>query len=518
GFGDYSRRVTTTSREAQRWFDQGMQLLYGFNHDEAVRSFQQAAMHDPDCAMAYWGQAYARGIHVNNADMSVEQSELAHAAAQTALAHLHHASPVERALVEAVAERYAMPVPDDRKHLDRAYANAMESVWRRFPGDADVGALFAESLMDLQPWDYWNEDGSPKGRTAEIVAVLERVLASHPAHPGANHFYIHAVEASRNPERGIPAADRLRALVPGSGHLVHMPSHVYARVGRWEEAADCNARAVAADRAYFAVAPEPDFYSLYFVHNLHFLAYAAMMEGRYEVAMTAARDLIEEVPPKFVEEWTFLADGFLPIAMHVMIRFGRWEEILQEPAPPAFRKFSVAMHHYARGVAFSALGRTEAARQERVAFEAAAAAVPDDWAVGENTAADVLAVARCMLDGELAYRERRLDAAFSALRDGVAREEALDYDEPPGWMQPVRHALGALLMGAERPAEAEAAYRADLERHPNNGWSLLGLTQSLAAQGRESEAAGLEAELARAWARADERPRASCYCGESAMR
>jgi tetratricopeptide (TPR) repeat protein len=512
GFGHYHRASSTHFAEAQRWFDQGMQLLYGFNHDEAIRSFRHAASLDPNFAFAWWGVAYAYGLHINNPVMSEIQSRRAWEAAQEALARIEHASPVERDLILAVAKRYAMPIPEDRQHLDMAYAEAMEDVWRKHPNDPDVGALFAESLMNLQPWDLWTRDFQPKGRTLEIVAVLERVMELDENHPGANHFYIHAVEASPEPERGLAAADRLGSLVPGSGHLVHMPAHIYARIGRWADASDANVRAIEADRAYFAVAPPPEFYSLYYVHNIHFLAWAAMMEGRQATAMQAARELERDIPESFLREWTFIADGFTPVTYHVMIRFGRWNDILAEPEPEDYRFVNRASRHYARGVALAALGRTAEARRELESFERVAAMIPDDWLVGQNTAHDVMQVARHMLRGELAYREGKLDEAFATLRAGAELEDQLAYDEPPGWMQPVRHALGALLMAEGRAAEAEQVYRDDLEKFPDNGWSLLGLEQALRAQGRTKDADQVHSRLTRAWQRADVRPLASCYC------
>lgn len=512
GFGNYTRSVTTSSPDAQRWFNQGIQLLYGFNHDEAIRSFHRAAEIDPDCAMAWWGVAYAHGLHINNPVMSERQSELAYEASREAMARLEHASPPERALIRAVAVRYEMPVPEDRGRLDRAYADAMERAWKAHPRDADIGALYAESLMNLQPWDLWTRDGEPKGRAAEIVEVLERVMQLDENHPGANHFYIHAVEASPAPERAVAAAERLGALVPGSGHLVHMPAHIYARVGRWADASDANERAIAADRAYFAVAPEPEFYSMYFVHNIHFLAWSAMMEGRYETALKAARELNDEIPEGFLREWTFVADGFTPVAYHVRIRFGKWDDILGMPEPEAYRKVSVASHHYARGIALAALGRTDEADSELGAFDRAVAKIPDDWKVGQNNALRVMEVARYMLRGEIAYRKDRHDEAFRLLRRAALLEDELVYDEPPGWMQPVRHALGALLMAEGRYPQAERVYRDDLARFPENGWSLLGLEQSLRAQGKASEASEASARLESAWTRADVRPVASCYC------
>lgn len=510
GFGGYHREVSTDSADAQQWFDQGLQLLYGFNHDEAIRSFQHAAKIDPDLAMAHWGEAYALGLHINNPQMGQEQSEKAYAAAQQAMAKIDNASPVEAALIRAVAQRYAMPVPEDRRHLDEAYAAQMERVWEQYPNDADVGALFAESLMNLQPWDLWTKQGEPKGRTLDVVATLERVLEINPDHPGANHFYIHTVEASNEPERGVASADRLRTLVPGSGHLVHMPAHIYARVGRWAEASDANVAAMKADRAYFAKAPAPDFYAIYFIHNIHFLAWSAMMEGRYEAAMAAARELERDIPQSFLKEWTFIADGFMPVTYHAMIRFGKWEDILDEKKPEDYRRLSISLWHYARGIALANTGRVSEAREELEAFETAAATVPEDWVVGNSAASDVLAVARHMLKGEIAFKAGNPDEAFALLRRGVELEEQLNYDEPPDWMQPVRHALGALLMAEGRHEEAKAVYLEDLEKYPENGWALLGLSKAMEAAGQDTTA--VDARRARVWVRADVAPVASCYC------
>jgi len=510
GFGGYHRSVSTESAEAQQWFDQGLQLLYGFNHDEAIRSFQHAAKIDPNLGMAHWGEAYALGLHINNPEMGQEQSEKAHAAAQRAVAKIENASPIEAALIRAVAERYAMPVPEERTYLDEAYAAEMERVWEQYPDDADVGALFAESLMNLQPWDLWTKQGEPKGRTLEVVATLERVLEIDPNHPGANHFYIHTVEASNEPERGVASADRLRTLVPGSGHLVHMPAHIYARVGRWAEASDANVNAIKADRLYFEKAPAPDFYALYFIHNIHFLAWSAMMEGRYETAMASARELERDIPQSFLKEYTFIADGFMPVTYHAMIRFGKWDDILKEKKPEDYRRLSLSLWHYARGIALANTDRVSEAREELEAFEDAAATVPEDWVVGNSAANDVLAVARHMLRGEIAFKAGNPDEAFELLRRGVELEEQLNYDEPPDWMQPVRHALGALLMAEGLHEEAKAVYLADLQKYPENGWALLGLSKAMEAVGEDTSE--VDARRARVWARADVTPVASCYC------
>ena len=512
GFDGYERPVTTASTAAQEWFDQGIQLLYGYNHDEAIRSFEQAANVDPKCAMAWWGIAYANGLHINNPEMTEEQSRTAYEAAQRALEELDDESPAEQALVRAVAERYAWPIPEDRSPLDQAYADAMQEAWVSHANDADVGTLFAESLMNLQPWDLWTHEGEPKGRTLEIVATLERVLDTAPLHPGANHFYIHTVEASRSPERAVAAADRLVDLVPGSGHLVHMPSHVYVRVGRYADAADANERAIAADKAYFKDAPPPRFYSLYFLHNVHFLAYAAMMEGRPSKALEAAAQIEAEVPEPFLKEFVQFADGLMSTKLHVMIRFGLWNEILAVPPPPEWRFLSRAMRHYARGVAASALGHTKQAAAEIEAFDNVAELVPEDWTIGNNPSHSVLPIARSMLIGELRFREGQAEAAIASLKDAVAREDELVYDEPPGWMQPVRHALGAILMDSGRPEEAEAVYREDLRRNPNNGWALLGLEQALLALAKPQPAAEIATLRSQTWRRAEVAPTSSCYC------
>jgi tetratricopeptide (TPR) repeat protein len=517
GFEGYTRRVATSSGRAQQFVDHGLQWLYGFNDDEAIRCFREAVRLDPDCAFAWWGIAYACGINVNDPVMSEAESREAWEALQEAVARREHAAPVERELIEALEQRYAAPAPGDRRPLEEAYAAAMEQVWRRHPDDADVGALYAESRMNLQPWDYWTPEGEPKGRAAEIVAALERVLELDPDHPGALHYYIHAVEASRTPGRAEAAADRLAHAVPGSSHLTHMPSHIYARLGRYRDAADANARAVAADRSYLALAPEQDYYGLYIAHNLHFLAYASMMEGRFEVAMRAARELDTHVPATFMERYPEIADGWSAAAPHVLVRFGRWDEILALPDYPEGRPISRAMRRYARSIAFSATGRTDQARAEIEAFNQVAGAVPIDWTIGFNPAHAVFPLARKMMEGELLFREGDHEEAFRLLREAAALEDQLTYDEPPSWLQPVRHALGALLMAAGRSAEAEVVYQEDLARNPENGWGLLGLEKARRAQRKTEGLDELARQRAAAWARADVVPTSSCYCEPGAV-
>jgi len=512
GFGNYDRAISTKSESAQQWFNQGMQLMYGFNHDEAIRSFEQAAAADPLNPMPWWGIAYCNGMNINDPEMTEERSRVAWEAAQEALARIEAASAVEAALVQAVAQRYAWPAPEDRGELEQNYADAMEAVYDEYPGDPDVAALFAEALMDLQPWDYWNDAGEPVGRTEEFVGIIERALETHPLHPGANHFFIHAIEASSEPDRAVEAADRLTEIVPGSGHLVHMPSHIYIRVGRYADAAKSNINAIEVDRAYLAKAPTPGIYAAYYGHNLHFLAFAAMMSGNYEQAIQAARDLEAEMPETALREFAGLIEGIMAANFHVMIRFGKWEQILEEPEYPEWRMVSRAVRLYARSIANSALGRTEEARVELEAFEEAMADVPEEWWIFNNRVSDVLPIARAMINGELLFREGRREEAYAVLREGVAAEDALVYDEPPGWMLPVRHALGALLMADGRYAEAEAVYREDLRRNRDNGWSLTGLQLALQKQARESEAEELTTRLAMAFNDADTRPSSSCYC------
>lgn len=512
GFGNYTRTISTDSEDAQRWFNQGMQLTYGFNHDEAVRSFEQAAGADPSAAMPHWGIAYCQGININDPAMTEERSQRAFEAVADALARLSNASEVEQALILALSQRYAWPAPEDRTGLDEGYARSMGAVYERFPDDPDVATLYAESLMNLQAWDYWDSNGAPKGRINEIVEVLEGVMEDHPDQPGANHFYIHAVEASNDPDRAVPAAERLTSIVPGSGHLVHMPSHIFARVGRYGDAAQSNRDAIAADKAYFSAAPAPGFYSLYYAHNIHFLGFACMMSGDYAGAIEAAEQLEAEVPEPNLRELAGLIEGIMPARLHVLIRFGQWDEILEQPDYPQWRLMSRATWAYARAIACSALGRTAQARAEMSEFERRVALVPDEWYVLNNRVHDVLPIARAMMQGELLFREGEREEAFAVLREGIAAEDALVYDEPPAWMLPVRHALGALLMSDGRYAEAEAVYREDLEINRENGWALTGLRNALRAQGKDEEADAVSGRLARAFRDCDVIVTSSCFC------
>jgi len=512
GLGTHGRKVTTADAVAQRYFDQGLNLLYAFNHDEAIRSFQEAARLDPSCAMAWWGVAIANGPHINNPAVPPERARAAREALGRARDGEAAASETERALIAALASRHADPEPPDRKPLDAAYAAAMREVRRRFPGDADVGALYAEAMMDLRPWDLWTADGRPQQGTDEIVATLETVLAKSPRHPLALHLYVHALEASPRPEKADAAADRLRDLTPGLGHLVHMPSHLDVRRGRWQQAIVANEKAMQADRRYRSIRPKQGYYGVYMAHNHHMLGYAAMMAGQSEKAIRAMDAMIATMPPEWAKEFSAIADGFVAMPLEARMRFGRWDEILAAPEPAAHFPVARSLRHYARGVALAAQGRAAEARAEQRAFTLAKAKVPTDASFGNNSAAALLAVADHLLEGEILYREGKVKEALASLRRGVDLEDALRYNEPPDWIQPVRHALGAVLVRERQGVQAEQVFRADLEKLPGNGWSLLGLAQSLRLQGKAPEAARVEAQLASAWAGADVNPKSSCYC------
>lgn len=509
--GGHHFAVTTSSALAQERFDQGLAWCYGFHHQEALRCFQAAAAADPQCAMAQWGLAYAAGPHINNMEMSPEAAEQANAAAQRAMVLAGACSPLEVALIEAITARYRWPAPDDRKVLDQAYADAMRRVYAVHGDHPDVAALFAEAMMDLRPWDLWRADGTPQPGTDEILAVLEKLLAAHPTHPQGNHLYIHAVEASPQPERAVAAAERLGGLAPAVGHLVHMPAHVFVRVGRYEAACAANRHGIAADLRIVARTGRSGFYELYRAHNYHFLAYAAMFTGNADEAISAAREMLQEVPMAVVQELPGFLEGFLSVPYHVLVRFGRWQELLAEPAPEAWQKSRIATWHYGRGIALAALGQTEAAARERDAFRLAMAAVPEDWTFGNNPSRAVLAVGEALLDGEVAFRLGDGEAAFAALRTAVERNDALRYDEPWSWMMPPRHALGALLLEAGRVAEAEAVYRDDLQHHPENGWALHGLGECLRARGATAEAEAVALRFRKAWTHGVA-IEASCFC------
>jgi len=433
-------------------------------------------------------------------------------AGESALATERNASPAERALIGALQKRYTDPPPSDpavQKKIDADYATAMKSVARRFPSDLDVQTLYAESMMDLRPWDLWTLDGKPQPGTKEIVATLERVLAKSPTHPGANHYYVHAVEASRQPERALPSAKRLEAMMPDAGHLVHMPAHIYIRTGNYEEASAANRRAIAADARYTADAGPQSIYQMYVAHNHQFLFASAMDSGRSAESIQAARDTVASVPIEMLKEMPGF-DIALAYPTFALVRFGRWDEVLKEPLPPADFPFAVAMAHYGRGVALASLGRGDEAAAEKAELVRLAATVPADATESLNSAHALLDVATRALAGRIAARAGDRTSAVRELTAAAALEDQLKYAEPPDWYYPVRQTLGAVLLEAGQAKEAERVYREDLARNPKNGWSLFGLANALEVQA-DAKAEAAKKEFEQAWRYADVKLAASDY-------
>ena len=505
GLGDYHFPVSTKSPEAQRFFDQGFRLTYGFNHREAIRAFKQAYLLDPDCAMCYWGHALALGPNIN-ASMEPSSVQEAYDTIQKAVALKGKATERERAYIDAVAARYSADPGADRTALDRVYADALRDLVRRFPDDLDAATLFAEALMDLTPWNYWTKDGRPLTYAPEIVSSLEAVLARAPSHPGALHFYIHAVEASQSPERAEAVADRLAPLMPAAGHIVHRPSHIYYRVGRYADAISANERAIDADEDYITQCRAQGIYPLaYYPHNIHFLWAAASMQGRGQDAIAAARKVASRVEPEMVKQFSIL-QGFQAVPYFALVRFGHWDEILREPRPSDDYPFLQAHWHYARGRAFAATSKVDEAEGEFRALETIAASprlaeIPATFS--SNTPEAVVRIAVASLAGEVAAARKEWENAIAHLHRAVLYDDALNYIEPPDWDYPPRQSLGAVLLAAGRPAEAEVVYWEDLRRKPGNGWSLFGLLQALKAQGKGDLAAGVQKRFEKAWANAD---------------
>ncbi len=500
--GTLHHEITTTSELAQRYFDQGLRLVYAFNHEEAILSFQEAARQDPGAAMAYWGIALASGPNIN-APMSKEDGRRAIDATQKARAHAKTVSEEEQAFIDALSKRYLSARKTTRASLDAAYAEAMRTVWRRYPHDPDAGTLFAEALMDLRPWDLWTADGKPKSGTAELVSVIEQVLEQYPDHPGACHYYIHAIEASPHPERALACAERLPSLMPGAGHLVHMPAHIYIRLGMYHEAAERNEHATQVDHAYLTTrTPKGDYADGYYSHNLHFLWASLMMEGRSVEATKVARELSKTITEQEVrtDKWK---EFYLPAPLYSLIRFGRWDELLREPPPPKGLLLSDGMWRLGRGMALASTGRLPGAEGEHYALANLTKQIRRDRSPEDKITRTLLKIAERMLAGEIAARRQRYDEAIRALKEAIKLEDSLPHAEPPHWPLPVRQYLGTVLLIAGRPAEAEAQYKADLTRNPENGWALFGLVQSLRAE-RQDEAAGIEeARFTRAWTHAD---------------
>jgi len=499
--GNHVFPVSTRNRQAQLFMNQGLNLSYAFNHAEAGRAYREAERLDPNLAIAYWGEALALGPNIN-APMDPAAEPKALEIIQKAMALKPKASAREQALIEALAQRYSGRA-EDRRARDVAYADAMRKVHLQFPDDQDIAMLYVESVMDLRPWGYWTRDGMPYERTAEVVALTEKTIAQNPQHPGALHFYIHLMEAYQS-EKAEAAADRLLTLMPAAGHMVHMPAHIYQRVGRYADAVRSNELAIAADEDYISQCRAQGLYPMaYYPHNLHFLWFAATAEGNSKLAIEAARKAASRVDDETLKAVPLLA-GFRVVPYYALTRFGKWDEMLREPEPPATSAYLRGMWHYARGTAFLGKGQTNEAEQEFATLsELMADKSLDQPLFSPNTGRAVLSIAQEVLTGEIAASKKNYDIAIAHLERAARLEDALVYTEPAEFHYPPRHALGAVLLEANRPAEAETVYWEDLKRNRENGWALFGLMQALKAQGKNDDAAFVEARFKKAWARAD---------------
>jgi len=499
--GDHVFPASTQNADAQKFVNQGLNLAYAFNHAEARRAFREAARLDPSLAIAYWGQALVLGPNIN---AMMEPNEEPHALEMVRKAQslAATASPREQALIEALAKRYSGDA-EQRKANDQAYAAAMREVHQRFPEDLDIATLYVESMMDLRPWGYWMPDGRPHEGTAEIVALVEDVLRRDPQHPGALHLHIHLLEPTPTPERAERSADTLLHLMPAAGHMVHMPSHIYQRVGRYADAIESNRLAIAADEDYITQCRAQGLYPMaYYPHNIHFLWFAAMYDGQEDLAREAGRKVASKIDDATLEKMPMLA-AFRVVPYWTLVRFGQWEEILKEPAPPATSAFLTGAWHYVRGQAYTATGRLAEAKAELAALEKTMQEPSlDQNLFSPNTGRSILNVAVPSLAGDIAAAEGRHDDAVNLLEKAVRLEDALVYTEPSEWAYPPRHALGAALLAAGRPAEAETVFWQDLRKNRDNGWALSGLARALRAQKKDALAATVEARLEKAWARA----------------
>jgi tetratricopeptide (TPR) repeat protein len=500
--GAHAFPVSTRNRQAQLFINQGLNLAYAFNHAEARRAFREAARLEPKLAMAYWGQALVLGPNINAA-MEPNEEPNAFELVQQARSLKSGASAREQALIDALAERYSGKA-DDRRPRDEAYAAAMRAVHQRFPNDLDIAMLYVESMMDLRPWGYWQRDGRPHEGTAEIVALTERVLARNDRHPGALHMYIHLLEATATPEKAERAADTLLTLMPAAGHMVHMPGHIYQRVGRYADAIKSNQLAIAADEDYITQCRAQGLYPMaYYPHNIHFLWFSATFDGQSRLAIDSARQLAAKIDNATMQQAPLLA-GFRMVPYYALTRFGKWDEMLAEPEPPAFSPVLRLVWHYARGLSFVATSRLDDAERELAAVRT----LMTDESMKQglfspNLAASIVAPAPEVLAGEIAAARGNHDLAIAHLERAVRLEDALVYTEPAEFHYPPRHALGAILLEAGRPGEAETVYWEDLKRNRENGWALFGLLQALRAQKKTDDAAVIEARFKKAWARAD---------------
>ncbi len=509
GMGDHHHAISTSDPWVQKYFDQGLVIDFAFNHAESVRSFKAAQTLDSSCAMCYWGEALALGPNINvtsngKAIMSDDSRVAAHAAIQTAISLKENSTQQERDYIDALAARYNGDPSTAREPLDLAYADAMRALHQKYPDDDDAASLFAEALMTTMPWDYWVDPENPKPYTEEVLTALETVLARSPDHPLALHLYIHAVEASSTPERAESAADMLANLVPGAGHLVHMPAHIYWRVGRYHDASEANIRAADVDEAYIAQCNAQGFYpALYYPHNIHFLWAASSMEGRSELAIQSARRVAANVRLEVIEEFP-MVEFFHTIPLLALTQFGRWDELLQEPKPDASLDFSNAIWHYTRATAYARLGDIDSAKAEYAALVPLRESTKVHFLdTVDYPASQLLLIADELVQGEIATAENDPAAAVSHFTAAVAAQDELPYTEPPFWYYPTRQSLGKALLAAGDAAAAEAVYRRDLEIYPRNGWSLFGLVESLTAQDKTTEASDAQQRLDNVWVAAD---------------
>ncbi len=501
GLGDLHYPITTSSDATQRFFDQGLRLVYAFNHAEAVRAFDEASRLDPEAPMPYWGKALALGRNLNDS-MPRERELEALASLEQARERKAEATEREQALIDALAHRYSADEDADRGAFDAAWVDAIAGVAGRFPDDPEAATLHAAAIMNTMPWDYWR-DGKPRPGTIEAKGVLERVIATHPDHPGAHHYYIHLMEA-RDPELAEPSADALGKLMPSAGHMVHMPAHIYIRVGRYDDAVESNERAIAADLDYITQCNAQGLYPVaYYPHNIHFLWAAATFGGRSQLAIESADNLAREVPSELAPALAFL-QNYLATPLFARVRFGRWQEVLDAPAPPTGQTFQEAMWRYAQGLALAATGDPRgASRHLKELAKLRRRPELSDLRISFATGSDLVRLAERLLAGEIQAARGRLRRAINEMRSAVALQDSFRYAEPPSFHYPVRQSLGAVLLEAGRAAEAEAVYRRDLEHNPHNGWSLFGLTEALRAQERDEEADETERRFAEAWQSAD---------------
>jgi tetratricopeptide (TPR) repeat protein len=504
--GSHNFSITTDSELAQKYFNQGVIFAYGFNHEEAFRSFKEVARLDTNCAMAYWGMAYVLGPNIN-LPMDAGVVHTAYEAVQKAITLLDDESQKEKDFVMALSKRYMKEPPKDRTPLDSAYFLAMRELHQKYPDDLDAAAMFAESIMDLHPWDYWLKDGTPQPWTEELLTTLEKVMQNNPDHHGANHLYIHAVEASKNPERGIPSADKLRFLAPGAGHLVHMPAHIYIRVGNYHEGTLANQRAVQSDEEYINQCNQKGFYPIsYYPHNYHFLFATATLEGDSKTAIDAALKASQKPPDSLLDVCGYKTlQHFVVTPLYAYVTFGKWDEILNYSQPADSRPYSKAVWHYARGMAFVAKNNLKDAEEELSEIEKLRTNKDIEeliiWEI--NSAGTLIKIAYEVLSGEIAAKNKNYSVAISHLKKAVELEYSLRYDEPPTWFYPCSQNLGAVLIEAGRYAEAEKIYLENLKDVPENGWALFGLQQALLKQNKLNEAAEVETRFNEAWKYAD---------------